>query len=363
MTNVKKIVLPKDERGNDPNDFRDEPDFREKIKNETSTDVIARRPADMRWLDDYTLTEAEVEQLVDPEWIYKDLIIKSHIIAFPAAPGAGKTTILMHIAGLIAEQGDYEVCYVNADVGGGDIKKMHELAVNKGFKLLLPDMKAGLSMDDVVNNLVGMNQLNADYSRYVFFFDTLKKMTDVICKSRSRDLYKVLRGLSAKGMTIVLLAHTNKYTDIDGKPIYEGTGDLKSDVDDLIYFIPKENPDGSMTVSTDPDKRRGTHRPITFEIASDLTVTRTGYIDTASQIQADKQRDKDQIVIEAITESLLAGSYKQIDIVDHCKNTHGIGWRSVEKVLKRYSHAPGKLWNRQRAFENNAWLFKLEGQP
>ena len=44
---------------------------------------------------------------------------------------------------------------------------------------------------------------------------------------------------------------------INGKPIYEGTGDLRSDVDELIYFIPEKHEDGSMTVSTDPDKTRG----------------------------------------------------------------------------------------------------------
>ena len=165
---------------------------------------------DMRWMKAFTLTEAEVEKLVDPEWIYEDLIIKSHLIAFPAAPGAGKTTIMMHVAAEIARAGKYKVCYVNADVGNGDVKEMQHMANEAGFTLLLPDMKAGLSMDDVVSQLLLMNTVDEDYGEYLFFFDTLKKMTDVIVKSKSKELYMTLRGLTAKGMTICLNAHTNK---------------------------------------------------------------------------------------------------------------------------------------------------------
>ena len=168
---------------------------------------------------------------------------------------------------------------MNADVSGGDAKQMVYDAKAQGFTLMLPDMKAGMSMDSVVERLILMNEVDADYSGIIFIFDTLKKMTDVINKTRAKELYKTLRGLSAKGMTIALLCHTNKYTDSDGKPIFEGTGDLRTDVDELIYLIPKKNDDGSMTVSTNPDKVRGAFEPITFEISPDRKVTQAEYVD------------------------------------------------------------------------------------
>ena len=334
----------------------------ENVREESKPSTGERREPDLNWISDFKLTDAEVSELTDPDWIYENLIIQGHLIAIPAIPGAGKTTIMLQIAGEIAP--DYEVCYVMADTGQGEVKQMQAMADKAGFHLLLPDMKAGLSMDDVVNKITAMNELNADYSRYVFIFDTLKKMTDVINKSRAKELYKTLRGLTAKGMTIVLLAHTNKYTDLDGNPIYEGTGDLRSDVDDLIYFIPKKNDDDSLTVSTDPlsatAKRRGTHQPITFTITPDRKVSRADhYIDTAAVARAEHQREKDSTIIEAITEALQADKYRQAEIVDYCRVHHGIGRRSTEGVLRRYYKEPMPLWRRQRAFENNAWLYEL----
>ena len=356
MTTVKRAILPRDEKGNDPNDHRDDPEFVNKLNGK-------RRP-DLKWISDFILTDLEVSELTLPKWTYENLIIQGHLVAIVAPPGGGKTTIFHnHVAGEIAS--DYEVIYVNADVGSGDIKILQETAKQKGFRLLLPDMKAGLSMDDVVKQVIAMNEVNADYSEQVFIFDTLKKMTDVINKSRAKELYKTLRGLTAKGMTIILLAHTNKYADADGNPIYEGTADLRSDVDDLIYLIPKKNDDGSMTVSTDPlsatAKRRGNHQPITFTITADRQVFRASdYVDTASYVRAERQREDDATVIEAITEAIQAGNNRQTGIVDYCREHHsGIGRRTVEKVLRRYTSQENRIWKRQRAFKDNAWIYEL----
>jgi phage/plasmid primase-like uncharacterized protein len=319
----------------------------------------AKTAPDLSWADEYVLSDKEAEEMSDPDWIYENLIIQGHLIVIPAPANGGKTTIMMHLAGELAA--DYKVYYVNADVSGGDAKQMVVEAKEKGYTLMLPDMKAGRSMDDVVSKVLDMNAVAADYSGYIFFFDTLKKMTDVISKCRAKELYKTLRGLTAKGMTIVLLAHTNKYNDADGKPIYEGTVDLRNDVDEMIYFIPKHHDDGSITVSTDPDKKRGSHVPITFHIGPDRTVTQVDdYVDVVAITQAEKQREYDATVIEAITESIKADKLRQTEIVDWCREHHGMGRRSTERVLRRYAGGSHKLWRRERAFQNNATLYYLE---
>ena len=95
------------------------------------------------------------------------------------------------------------------------------------------------------------------------------------------------------GMTIVLLAHTNKYNDADGKPIFEGTGDLRTDVDKMIYFIPQFHSDKSMTVSTVPDKVRGSFQPITFSISANREVIpEDDYVDTITANKVKAQREK-----------------------------------------------------------------------
>ncbi len=310
------------------------------------------------WVDVFAISQEEAEAMADPEFLYPDLTISGHVGVYPAEPGAGKTTIFRHVAGKMAADG-LRVFYVNADTSGGDAKEMVRHAEQHKYTMLLPDL-AGRPMDEILANLHRMNDQKADYSDIVFIIDTLKKMVDVISKSRSKELYRLFRGLSGKGMTIILLAHTNKYKDTDGKPIYEGTGDLRSDVDELIYLIPQKHEDGTMTVSTQPDKVRGAFKPITFHISPQREVTlQDEFVDVIAVRQAEMQQDHDQPVIEAITESIRSGKFKQVEIRTYCKEHHGLGWRSVEAVLSRYRHQPVKLWNREKAFQNNSWVYHL----
>ncbi len=55
----------------------------------------------------------------------------------------------------------------------------------------------------------------------------------------------------------MLLAHANKHRDAEGDLIYEGTGDLRADVDELIYLEKQyDEVAGISTISTYPDKVR-----------------------------------------------------------------------------------------------------------
>jgi hypothetical protein len=196
-------------------------------------------------------------------------------------------------------------------------------------------------------------------SGHVFIFDTLKKMTDVINKSSAKRLLRLLRSLTAKGATIILLAHTNKYKDSDGKPVYEGTGDMRSDVDELIYLIPEKNPDGSMTVSVEPDKTRALLEKMTFSISPDREVTRLDeYHDIAKRNAIKKQIENDQDVIERITEALEAKQIKQCEIIEYC-GLHSISKRRVVACLKRYSRGEVQKWKEEKGFERNARFYQL----
>lgn len=132
-----------------------------------------RTEPQLDWVESFLLTDEEKQMLSDPKWIYPNLIIQGHVIAIPAKPNGGKTTLMTHISGEIASE--YRVFYVNCDVSGSDAKPMLEHADRHGYKMLLPDMKVGLSMDDVVAQLERMNAANADYTGLVFVIDTLKK--------------------------------------------------------------------------------------------------------------------------------------------------------------------------------------------
>jgi len=296
--------------------------------------------------------------MVDPKWIHKNLLVQGHLVAIVAEPNAGKTTIMEWIAGQISAE--HRVIYINADISGGDAKTAYKKAKDGNYELLLPDMKIGLSMNDIVNNLEAMNSTASNLSNIVLICDTLKKMVDVISKGASKRLYTTLRGLTAKGMTVILLAHTNKYKGEDGMPIYEGTGDLRSDVDELIYLIPDKQPDGILTVSTYPDKQRATfEEQLSFTITKDRKVEQIGYVDVSARKQALQQRSKDQQVIEVITEILQKESASQSEIIIHCKDNHKISKNNVLKVLSRYESGSEILWNKRKERQNNKVIYSF----
>lgn len=213
-------------------------------------------------------------------------------------------------------------------------------------------------MNNVIEQLYQLNESDVDCSNIVFFFDTLKKMTAVINKNRAAELYKLMRALSGKGMTIVLLGHTNKYKDSDGRLIYEGTGDLRSDLDDLIYLSHTKDESGTLTVSTDirseTAKTRGKFEEITFEISPLRKVKRIDYIDVGMQNEIAAKKEADLPVIEIINEAIDHNHIHQVAIIDYAQEHHKVGRKSIQGVLKRWSQpGMGQVWQATKGFQNN----------
>ncbi len=307
------------------------------------------------------MSESQVQGLNKPDWIIRNLVIQGHLIIVVGEPNAGKTTIFAHLSGQMVSAG-YRVFYVNADISGSDAAEFVEQSQDGGWTAMLPDLQPGLSIRSVLEKLKVMNESGQKLSEAVFIFDTLKKMTDVISKPQVKELLRLFRSLTGKGMTIILLGHTNKYGDRDGKPIYEGTGDIRSDADELIYLIPKKNADGSLTVSTNPDKKRGSHQPITFEISPERCVQLSdSYVDTAGARKAQGEFGQDKELIDIILDAIAHGKVIQKNIIEECRK-EGFGMPRIGKILRKYSEGPYKRWDRiKRPSENNAWVYTLVG--
>ncbi len=315
-------------------------------------------PDPLSWATEFILSESEISELRSPEWIIPDIVIRGHLLIIVSEPNGGKTTLFTHLAGEIVAAG-YRTYYVNADIAGSNAAEFVELARAGGWTAMLPDMRPGLSMQDVVSKLQKMNDTGADLSDVVFIFDTFKKMTDVIAKRQVREILKLLRSLTAKGMTIILLAHTNKYRDAEGKPVFEGTGDVRADADELIYLLPQKHPDGTMTVSTQPDKVRGDFSPLTFEISRDRNVKRSAaFVDTGALRAADERFQMDEPDIRVILDAIEAGLCKQTEIIEHCK-AHRIGKRTVLRLLREYSAGARRQWQAQRGMSRNTMLYHM----
>jgi len=353
---IKTITLPKTEKGNDPADHVDDIKYENKIIELLASDKQANS---LSWLDDFMISDEEADMISDPKFIVDDLIVGGHLIAVVAKPNGGKTTIFLHLSGEMVSNG-YEVVYINSDISASDSKSFRAKANRLGVKALFPDMKQGKSMEDVVTNLKKLNASNHSLHNHVFVFDTFKKMANVINKASNKQVLQLLRGLTAKGATIILLAHTNKYEDAEGKPIFEGTGDLRSDVDEMIYLIPEKHSDSSMTVSVEPDKTRASIKKMTFKITPQREVYKLDeYVDVIQANLDSKRLDDDQDAISAIKEAITAKKIKQKEIITYCKDQY-ISARKVREVLKRYrDNKLMHLWNEQRGLDRNTIYYSL----
>lgn len=213
-----------------------------------------------------TLTSKDTDDMLNAEFWIPNLIVKGHIISYPARSGGGKTTIFIHHCEALCAAGA-EVYYINVDSPPDKLKQQQIHAEQHGYKVICPDAKAEKSIDDAIKALKALAGCDEDLSNIVLIFDTLKKFIGMLNKDTATAFYKLLRKIAAQGATICLLSHTNKYLGPDGKPIYEGTGDHRTDIDDMIYLDSYEDEEtGIITVTTRPDKERAVWAPRSYQI-------------------------------------------------------------------------------------------------
>jgi ABC-type Na+ transport system ATPase subunit NatA len=196
-------------------------------------------------ISDYAVTEADVAGIKETAFLYKQVLPRGHMIAIVGLPGSGKTTVLEFIASQI----NGKVLFITADISVGDIPEARRRAIKGGYTLICPDIKVGKSMDDIISDLTALSRSNADLTDNVLIIDTLKKLTEVISKGASATIYKMLRALTVRGATVICLGHCNKYPDMQGWPVYEGTSDLRSDFDELALLHACKGDYGQVTVS------------------------------------------------------------------------------------------------------------------
>jgi hypothetical protein len=293
------------------------------------------------------VTEEIVKNIADAKFAWRRLIPEGHMIAICSKANGGKTTLMVHIAGDMAKDG-YRVIYINADASASDIKEYKHHAMEYGYTLINPDLTNGTA-DKVIEELRFASTSKSDCSKVVIVLDTLKKFGDMMNKAKSKQFNSLLRTLTAKGITVICLAHTNKHDDKDGKPIFEGTGDLRNDFDELIYLIPIRNPDGTTTVSTLKDKTRADIRDESFVITADREVKLLEHhIDTLAISEWQKNLADDEQVIKFILEHISPISKTATELRTIAINTNVKYSRNrLEGVLKRYSagNSPDPKWS------------------
>lgn len=290
-------------------------------------------------LQSMLLSESHVKEMQDAVFIIEDMIVRGHMMAFVAPANSGKTALLVHFSEQIVSAG-YHLLYVNCDASPPDLRRHFEHAQRHKYKVVAPDVIPGKSPRDVLAEFKRFLEHGVDLSNVVIVLDTLKKFVDVIEKRAAKELYSLLRGLSVRGCTVILLGHCNKHLDHEKRTLYEGTADLRNDLDELIYLDAQKDAAGKgLSITTRPDKVRADIKVRSFFIH--LPDRRVEELDKPVRILS--KRDEEVLELSAL--GIFLGNTSQKDLVQFVLShvTSGIGEKKVKQIISVQTTAMNRI--------------------
>ena len=321
-------------------------------------------------LSGYEVEKEYVDGLGKEVFLYANLIIQQHVVTIIAKSGSGKTTFFYFVVAPELARKGLTVLYIDADSPASDHKKMKAIADEWSFRFINPDTRQGNSIDSLIKHLRQIADAHSDLSDWVLFFDTLKKATDLMSKRSVKEFYQLVRKLANLGATVILLGHANKYPDSDGNMIFEGTGDVKSDSDELIFFESKKNDSGGIDVTTVVDidkgaKVRGLFEPFSFHISKAREVSFYDQVLDFNKESTGPQKATDEEILEAAVEYLkqVGEPLKQQPLAQYVADITNTGINRVRQIISK--NAPIKDGTQGEdelvvsVGKNNARLYEL----
>jgi archaellum biogenesis ATPase FlaH len=183
------------------------------------------------------------ERLAKERDVVPGMITTGTVTLVYAPSGAGKTVwilgnLFQSIRNNLIKGSD--VIYFNEDDGAKGVLQKAKMGRKHGMTMITlsnsPDPMLRSSEDAL--RMLGQIREEGHADGKIVICDTFKKFAPVLNKGDMRDVLHVFREFAAAGGTVILLGHCNKHRSMDGRLIYEGVGDLKSDVDNMFGLDP-----------------------------------------------------------------------------------------------------------------------------
>ncbi|MDH5640296.1 MAG: helicase RepA family protein [Nitrospira sp.] len=314
-------------------------------------------------------------KMMADKYVLGSIAILGQATAIYAKPNSGKTLLTVHLLIESIKSGEIngaDVFYVNADDTYKGLVQKLELAERYGFHMLAPG-HSGFDANLLLRYLQKMIDDDAARGK-VLILDTLKKFTDIMDKRISSDFGKVMRSFVSHGGTLIMLAHTNKNRDTNGKVVFSGTSDIVDDVDCAYTLDATETGGDSKTVLFENFKQRG---DVAREVAYTYsTREKQSYAELlASVCELDEEKKKahqeqarvamtlvrNADAIEAITEAIQSGVSLKTELIEAASKASGISKQKISKALEAHT---GEAWQsghrwRQVRLEHNAKQYHL----
>lgn len=289
------------------------------------------------------------KEFADHELIFGKIAIRGQWTVLYAPSNNGKTLVLIWLITqaiknkIIAPQ---QVFYINADDGGSSIATKAAIADKNGFNMLVPG-HGGFKIKNLLTLLAQVSNKGLATDT-IIVLDTLKKFTDLMNKSELRKFNNAIRQFSAKGGTVIALAHTNKNRDDDGKLVYSGTTDVIDDAD-CVYVIDILDDTGDVrTVELENRKQRGdVARKAVYQYSTAEGLTYEKLLKSVVEVDPEAsgqlrnditfEASGDKLLIELVKGFMTQGINTKTSLVTELAKQDGVSKSRATKLIEGYT--------------------------
>ena len=280
--------------------------------------------------------------------VIADLVLAGQVTVEFADSNTGKTLLTIWQIVQAIKSGHVDastVYYMNADDSLNGLLEKAVIAERYGFNMI-GDGVRDFRARDFPRILTEITETGHAHG-VVLIVDTVKKVTDVMDKRVSTAFGDVARRFAMRGGTAILLAHTNKKLDADGRPVPGGTSDLRQDADCAYTMRTISEPGAARkVVEYENIKRRGdvcqragfsysTARGLTYEEL--LATVQRVEDDQVVELELATDRRSDADLIATASACIREGIVKRMDLMAAIAQRSRCGRRKAEDLLDKYS--------------------------
>lgn len=318
-------------------------------------------------------SEQMEKQMLEDVYALGGVALMGQSTVIYAGPNFGKTLIVLWLIIKAVEDGNFnsnDLMYINADDTHKGLTHKLKLAEKYGFRMAAPGYN-NFRANNLVEMLRGFVLFDEARGKIVIL-DTLKKFTNLMDKTVGSEFGVVAREFTAKGGTLISLAHVNKHKNADGKSIMAGTTDISDDADCIYIGDTVSDADEKIVELRNTKDRGNVEKKISFsynQTEKDYyklleTVKSVGTDEAAEKRKAENKARymKENIhIINYIKELIYTGVKSQKEIINLCNENHNFGKVKTHKLLNTLTgNNPdnGKLWKRI-SVKNNRYEYRL----
>ncbi len=318
-------------------------------------------------------SEQMEKQMLKDVYVLDGIALLGQSTVIYGSPNFGKTLIVIWLIIDAIKKGNFRpdnLMYINADDSHKGLTLKLRLAEQYGFHMTAPGYNnfRACNLTEMLRDFVAFDEARGK----IIVLDTLKKFTDLMDKKAGSEFGVIAREFTARGGTLISLAHVNKHKNVDGKSVMAGTTDISDDAD-CVFVGDVVSDTNEKIVELRNTKDRG---DIQKKISFSYDQTEKDYfrlLDTVHKMDIDEaelRRKADQNtvfirdnqrIISYIKELIYSGVNSQKEILTLVNEMHNCSQKKTRAILNTLtgnSQDDGKLWT-YSAVSKNRYVYRL----